>query len=668
MICTSLQNKNYAELLRLLASPEIEMAEIRLDSCPLSDEEIADIFGNSDTPLVATCRISEHMSPEAAEKKLRTAVEAGARFADLEIEAPAQMSKDFQKFCLKNGTEIIRSYHNFDGTPDKEVLQKALARCFRYGADVAKIVCRCDSDADAETLASLYSIVLEDVPSLQGRLIAFGMGEKGRESRFECLRRGAPFSYAALSEEEATAPGQWTTAQMRERIYGGRFRYDASGLSMPASKSFAQRAILAAALAEGCSHLDGYSPCGDSEAAIAAAEALGAKVGRENGGRTLAIEGIAAAKNGIRADRIDTGESGLLTRLMIPVLAAAGRGDCLVEGRGTLLNRPLNSAADIMAAFGVLLSNAGARQGKEVFVPVRVRGRLIPGNADVPGSGGSQLISGLLTALPLCSKDSTLHVSEPRSIPYMYITLDVLRHFGIMTRSEMEGDAELLEATDWSGCSGISFRIRGGQHYRAADFAIEGDWSAAANFLVAGAVFGSAEICGLDTRSLQADLTILDILVEAGASVSQLDDDRTVCVRKAPLEAFEMDLNNAPDLFPITAVLAAFCAGESRIAGVGRLASKESDRAAAILEMLGKMGVEAEVEGDVLSVCGESLASRICAGHLLNGGEYSSHHDHRMAMALKVASIAAKSPIVIDDEACVGKSFPEFFKLFATRP
>ena len=226
----------------------------------------------------------------------------------------------------------------------------------------------------------------------------------------------------------------------------------------------------------------------------------------------------------------------------------------------------------------------------------------------------------------------------------MYITLDVLRHFGIRTRSEMEGDAELLEATDWSGCSGISFRIRGGQHYRAADFAIEGDWSAAANFLVAGAVFGSAEICGLDTRSLQADLTILDILVEAGASVSQLDDDRTVCVRKAPLEAFEMDLNNAPDLFPITAVLAAFCAGESRIAGVGRLASKESDRAAAILEMLGKMGVEAEVEGDVLSVCGESLASRICAGHLLNGGEYSSHHDHRMAMALKVASLAAKAP------------------------
>lgn len=668
MICTSLQNKTYGQLVELLASPEIEMAEIRLDSCRLSNDEIAELFANSDIPLVATCRISDSMSPAEAEKRLKTAVEAGARFADLELEAPVQMSKNFQKFCLKNGTEIIRSYHNFEETPDKEVLEKALARCFRYGADVAKIVCLCRSDADAETLAGLYSIVLEDIPSLQGRLIAFGMGENGRESRFECLKRGAPFSYASLGDGEASAPGQWTTAEMRERIYGGRFRYDSGPVEMPASKSFAQRAILAAALAEGCSHLSSYSPCGDSEAALDAARALGAEIQKEDGGRTLAIRGIAAAENGIAAGRIDCGESGLLTRLMIPVLAAAGPGDCAVEGRGTLLRRPLNSAADIMASFGVLLTNEQSRPDKEIYVPLRVKGRLIPGTADVPGSGGSQLISGLLTALPLCDKDSTLHVNEPKSIPYMYITLDVLRHFGIKTRSEMEGDAELLEATDWSGCSGISFKIKGGQRYKAADFAIEGDWSAAANFLVAGAIFGSAEIRGLDTHSLQADLTILDILVEAGAAVSQLDDDGTVCVRKAPLEAFEMDLNNAPDLFPVTAVLAAFCAGESRIAGVGRLSSKESDRAAAILEMLTRMGVEAEIDGDVLAVCGESLVSRICSGRLLHGGEYSSRHDHRMAMALKVASLGAKSPIVIDDEACVGKSFPEFFKLFTTQP
>ena len=167
----------------------------------------------------------------------------------------------------------------------------------------------------------------------------------------------------------------------------------------------------------------------------------------------------------------------------------------------------------------------------------------------------------------------------------------------------------------------------------------------------------------MDTKSLQADLTIVDILVDAGAIISELEDN-TLCVRKAPLEAFEQDLNNAPDLFPITAVLAAFCSGESRISGVGRLASKESDRAGAIMEMLGKMGVEARIEGDDMFICGESLTSRLLGGRLLKGGEYTSRHDHRMVMALKVASLGADSPIVIDDEACVEKSFPDFLKIF----
>lgn len=657
MICTSLQNRSFEQILEILEDPAVEMAEIRLDRCPLDDEQIEALFSESDTPLIATCRIAESASEQEAEHRLRIAIEAGARFADLEIEAPAQMSKHFQQLCRKHGTEIIRSYHNFEETPDSEVLQMALARCFRYGADIAKIVTTCRSEADAAQIEALYAIVLEGVDSMQGRLVAFGMGEAGRPTRLECLRRGAPFTYAALSAEEATAPGQWSTGEMVAALYGERRPYRAERRTMPASKSFAQRAIFAAALAEGTSHLHGYSPCGDSEAALAAAAALGATVCKE--GSELTITGIGAHCRQLDIARLDTGESGLLTRLSIPVLAAVGRGSFIVEGHGTLPKRPLGSAADIMAAFGVLLGNAAEREDKEIHVPVSVKGQLIPGTADVPGRGGSQLISGLLMALPLCEKDSVLHVSDPKSIPYMYITLDVLRHFGISTRSEMEGDAELLEADDWSACSGISFRIRGRQRYRAADFAIEGDWSAAANFLVAGAIFGSAELVGMDTKSLQADLTVIDILVEAGAVVSQLDEG-TVCVRKAPLEAFRQDLSNAPDLFPITAVLAAFCAGESRLGGVGRLATKESNRAEAILQMLLQMGVEARIEGDELVVFGESLSARLLGGRLLKGGEYTSRHDHRMVMALKVASIGAESPIVIDDEACVGKSFPDF--------
>ena len=657
MICTSLQNKTYGEILSILEDPAVEMAEIRLDRCPLTDEQIEALFADSDTPLIATCRIAESPSPLEAERRLRLAIEAGARFADLEIEAPAQTSKNFQHLCRKRGTEIIRSYHNFEETPDDEVLQMALARCFRYGADIAKIVTACHAPEDAVRLEALYSLALADVDSLQGRLVAFGMGEAGRQSRLECLRRGAPFTYAALSEDEATAPGQWSLAEMYPTLYGTRKPYRAEGIAMPASKSFAQRAIFAAALAEGTSHLSGYSPCGDSEAALALAETIGAQVRRD--GDRLAIKGIGATCGQLHQEQLDTGESGLLTRLAIPVLAAIGDGNLTVTGHGTLPNRPLSGASDIMASFGVLLSNAAEREGKEVHIPAQVKGRLIPGTADISGKGGSQLISGLLMALPLCDKDSLLHVSEPKSIPYMYITLDVLRHFGIQTRSEMEGDAEMLEADDWSACTGISFKVRGRQRYRSADFAIEGDWSAAANYLVAGAIFGSAELTGLDTKSLQADLTIIDILVEAGAVVSQLDEG-TVCVRKAPLEAFRQELSHAPDLFPIVAVLAAFCAGESRIGGVSRLATKESNRAEAILQMLQQMGVEAHIEDDVLVIFGETLSARLLSGRLLKGGEYTSRHDHRMVMALKVASLGTESPIVIDDEACVGKSFPGF--------
>jgi 3-phosphoshikimate 1-carboxyvinyltransferase len=216
------------------------------------------------------------------------------------------------------------------------------------------------------------------------------------------------------------------------------------------------------------------------------------------------------------------------------------------------------------------------------------------------------------------------------------------------------------------------FKVKGGQKYKAADIDLECDWSAAANFLVAGAIFGKVELEGLDTTSLQADLSIMDILMDAGASLSQLDGDKgNITVQRAPLKAFSIDASNCPDLFPIISVLAAFCQGTSRIAGVGRLANKESDRAKAIVDMLTQMGVEVSVEGDEMVIEGHSLAQRLLPSvvpstpALLKGGTYTSCKDHRMVMALKVASLGADSPIVIDDETCVAKSFPQFNELFS---
>ena len=667
MICTSIQNKTYDEILALLDDPWIEMAEIRLDRCDLSDEEIEDLFANTDTPLIATCRIVE-VGAKEAERRLGVAIRAGARFADLEVEADAGFSKRFRSACEECGTEIIRSFHDYSGTPDLEYLQQLRDRCYRYGADIAKIVVTAHSEDDVKRVMALYDAggpngramrelgapcgtQSRPLPVADGRgLLAFAMGPLGRDTRIACLKAGAPFSYASLSDAEATAPGQIDYITMHREVYGSWRGFFRNSLQMPASKSFAQRAIIAAALADGRSHLRGYSPCADSESALEVARTLGAKVRID--GSTLTIDGIGGAHTSL--ETLHTGESGLLTRLMIPLMATINDCPVTITGEKTLTHRPLKGVSDIMASFGVIV--------RESTVPMRVEGRIIPGVAEISGKDGSQLISGLLTALPLFDKPSTLIITDPKSIPYMFITCDVLKHFGIKISSEMEGDEKMLEEQDWSGCTGVTFKIRGGQKYHAADFDIEGDWSSAAPFLVAGALFGKAEVSGLDTSSLQADLSIADILVEAGAVVSEMDG--AVCVSRAPLEAISVDLNNAPDIFPIVSVLAAFCAGESVISGVGRLVGKESNRCEAILEMLSGLGVQASVVGDELHVVGETLTSRLLNGRLLRGGAFTSRGDHRMAMALKIASLGAAKPITIDDTACVAKSFPGFWEMF----
>ena len=675
------------------------MAEIRLDRCNLAQDEVEELFSSSDVPLIATCRVSEiraslddgntddrkldSRASQKAESLLITAIHAGAAYTDLEIEAPAMMSKRIRRETRECGTVLIRSYHDFSGTDSLEALKALTEKCFALGADIAKIVVTANDDDDTARVLKLYESFDP------GRLVAFAMGEKGRSSRIDCLAKGAPHTYAALNEEEAAAPGQMSTASMRANVYGDRkfIGYpSAEPVQMPCSKSFAQRAIIAAALSEGVSVLRGYSPCGDNESAIAVARALGAEVtvglsyasgNVAKDGSALTIKGIGAKRNSLKLNTLHTGESGLLTRMMIPLLSVLNDGDVRVTGEKTLTGRPLKGAPEIMSAFGVRLVQAGERaansasgpadSASEVFVPLDIKGSLNAGKASISGISGSQIISGLLMALPLLEEYTVIELSNPKSIPYLFITMDVMKAFGVKVWCDMEGGEEFAESKDWSDCTSITFHIKGGQAYKAADMDIEGDWSSAANFLVAGAVFGRVELTGLDTKSLQADLSIMDILMEAGASLSQLGDDDPkglIHVQRAPLSAFEVDAANCPDLFPIVAVLAAFCEGTSRIAGVGRLANKESDRGKAILEMLTKMGVNAKIAGDKLIVDGHSLARRSLTHALLRGGSYTSHHDHRMVMALRVAGIGADSPIEIDDTQCVAKSFPTFGELF----
>lgn len=693
MICTTIQNRSLEQIHEALQM--CEMAEIRLDRCDLSAKDIDELF-TSDVPLVATCRISEVAAKEPslkdlpeqsreikamqiAEKRLLRAIEAGARYVDVEIEAQKQMSKRVRSAAHESGTVFIRSYHDFEGTDSFEALKAMVEKCVYHGADMVKVVTTARCQADVDKVMGLYEWCREEKASgnerigalADGGLIAFCMGEPGRGSRLEALRQGAPYTYAALSQEESAAPGQWTASEMAKVVYEDfPFIETSEPLVMPVSKSFAQRAIITAALAEGTSHLHGYTPCGDNESALQVARSLGAKV--EVDGTEVTITGIGASTGCLDVPVMNVGESGLLARMMIPLMAQLGSSEVRFEAERTLLNRPLTGSREIMEALGAKVVSQEGDDDAPAKMPLTVHGPLKAGRAEISGKHGSQIISGLLMALPFADRNSSLIVREPKSIPYTFITLEVLKKFGIKVGNDMLGGPDFIQSGgDWSLCTEMVFKVKGGQKYKAADIDLECDWSAAANFLVAGAIFGKVELEGLDTTSLQADLSIMDILMDAGASLSQLDGDKgNITVQRAPLKAFSVDASNCPDLFPITSVLAAFCQGTSRIAGVGRLANKESDRAKAIVDMLTQMGVAVSVEGDEMVIEGHSLAQRLLhsvvpsAPALLKGGTFTSCKDHRMVMALKVASLGADSPIVIDDEACVAKSFPQFNDLF----
>lgn len=406
-------------------------------------------------------------------------------------------------------------------------------------------------------------------------------------------------------------------------------------VSPPCSKSYAQRALTASLLAEGRSVLHNLEFCDDTLAAMRCIETLGARITRVDE-TTLAIDGgirpTDAGHGGLlhpASDTLHTGESGLATRLFTPVAALCDRTMRIV-GTGSLLHRPMSPMLDTLRQLGAEITDNDGR------LPLTVRGPLHGGEADIDGSVSSQFVTGLLLTLPLADKDTVLHVAEPVSIPYLDMTIDTAARFGIEI-----GHRDYTE-----------FFIEGGQRFRATEFHIEGDWSAAAMLLAAGAVAGEATVENVRMLSKQADTAVCEALVRAGASV--ISDADSVTAEARPLQAFEFDATHCPDLFPALAALAAAAEGTSILRGTSRLVSKECDRAAAIREEYGKLGIEVELtEPDTMRIRGGTI----------RGGRVDSHGDHRMAMSLAVAALRADGPVAIDGAECVAKSFPEFFEV-----
>lgn len=391
-------------------------------------------------------------------------------------------------------------------------------------------------------------------------------------------------------------------------------------LNAPPSKSMTQRAIAAAVLASGESTIINPSYSDDSLAAMSIAVGLGAKV--EPGEGRMKITGGGELKE----KKLNCGESGLAIRMFSPIVALY-KVEITLTGAGSLKKRPMSMIGEALKQFGVKCET------NNDFVPLIIKGPLKGGNCEIDGSISSQLLTGLLMALPIAGKESVIKVNDLKSKPYIDMTLQVLEKFGI----------------DVSNINYNQFTIKGNQKYNPCLFDVESDWSGGAFLLVAGAINGGLTVNGLRTTSKQSDKAILSALDRAGANLTI--SENSISIKKSKLKSFEYDATESPDLFPPLAALAAYCKGTSGIKGVKRLIHKESNRANAIAEEFGKMNIKVEISDDYMLITGGEV----------KGAHVSSHDDHRIAMAEAITGLGASDKMYIKDSQCVAKSYPDFF-------
>ena len=323
---------------------------------------------------------------------------------------------------------------------------------------------------------------------------------------------------------------------------------------------------------------------------------------------------------------VNCGESGSTLRFLLPIACALGVNAIFnVEGR--LTERPLGALVDVLNAHGASVSNVA---------PYEVKGKIHSGVYEIDGGISSQYITGLIFALSILDGDSEIIIKNVlESKPYVDITIDTLKRFGVIVKETTNG-----------------YYVKGAQKYISPEVVeIEGDYSGAANMLVAGALKGQVEVSGLYHDSKQGDKAIVEVLKLAGANVQATNS--SVMVTQSALNPIEYDCKNIPDIVPIIASLCANINGKSVLKNVERLRLKESDRLAAIIDILTSVGVHAEYNGDLVIYGGEVV-----------GGSVSGYNDHRMVMCASVLGITSKNGVTISDAESISKSYPEFFEDF----
>lgn len=395
-----------------------------------------------------------------------------------------------------------------------------------------------------------------------------------------------------------------------------------------ASKSSMQRACAAALLAGGISIIKNPGNSNDDKAALDIIQKLGAVI--ETNGNELTI-----TSNGVKpiGSEINCGESGLSIRMFTPLVALSIHA-ITVNGTGSLTTRPMDFFDEILPQLDIKVKSNGGK------LPLSIQGPIVPKNIEIDGSLSSQFLTGLLMAYSGSNASNvSIKVNNLKSRPYIDLTLHVMKQFGLKL-PENKNYEEFYFAADTHNSPSTT------HHYT-----VEGDWSGAAFLLVAGAIAGNITVKGLDVFSTQADKAVLQALMDCGCILSVQPEQ--IEIGPAPLKAFHFNATECPDLFPPLVALAANCNGKSVIEGTKRLVHKESNRAVTLQEEFGKLGVQIDLQDDLMIIHG---------GGGIKSATVHSRHDHRIAMACAVAALKANGPVQIGKADAVNKSYPDFYE------
>ncbi|MCK5681583.1 3-phosphoshikimate 1-carboxyvinyltransferase [bacterium] len=405
-----------------------------------------------------------------------------------------------------------------------------------------------------------------------------------------------------------------------------------SSVRVPGSKSFTHRVLIAAALAEGQSYIDGALFSRDTELTAYALTQMGAKISADAKNFSFTVNGTGGSLQPASED-IFLDNSGTSMRLLAAI-AALGQGDYTFDGSPRMRQRPI---AELLTALEQLkipaqsLSNNGCP-------PIKIGGGMVAGgHVEIDCGISSQYLSGLLLMAPLTKNGLEIEVVKgPVSRPYIDLTLAVMEQFGVEVKHH----------------GYTSFTVAGGQKYLSGNYTVEPDCSQAGYFWAAAAISGSEiKVLGVNQNSEQGDLGFIHVLEKMGCRLNFSAGG--ISVIGGPLKAVEVDMGDMPDLVPTLAVVAAFAQGTTLMTNVAHLRAKESDRLAAVASELVKMGIKAECGDDSIAVTGGSP----------KGAQIKTYDDHRIAMSFALVGLRTAG-VLIEDEGCVAKSFPNYWPVF----